>query len=624
MRFSMILAAAAAALPLGAAFADGPAPTVQPGPAEVAAMRARGEQVWTETCAACHDNAAGRTPTRGFLTQTRSPDYIYRALTAGVMKDVTANVSIADKKAVATYLIGNPPGGASEIKIEANRCKGPGPAMTLTGSTWNGWGGAGVNNARFQANPGFTADQTAQLKLKWAFAFPGGVSNEPSVAGGRIFVSSMTGITYALDARTGCTYWTKDLGVPTRTMISLGKLPSGRYAAYVTTWQGKLLALDAVTGKEIWSATVDDHRAVRLTGSPMLHAGRLYVPASSGEEGLAADPKYVCCTFRGSLSAFNAATGKRLWKTYTIDKAPAPIPGDGHRYGPSGAALWMSPTIDVRRGLIYTASGDDYTTATGSSDAIVAFDLATGAKRWVRQVVANDIFVGGCTPTSRTVNCPKEGIGPDFDFGASPVMVRTAAGKEILVAVNKGGIAFGFDPDARGKIVWETKLGRGGLLGGLEWGIAWDGKLIYVPMSDAPYAGKPASGDPSFPVSPGLNALDPATGKVVWHTPALVVKCSFESAFCAPAFASASAAIPGAVFSGAWDGYIRAFSSSTGAQLWEFNTARPFPAVNGVTATGGSVDHGGQTIAAGMVLVTSGGRQAQPGNLMLAFSVDGK
>ena len=627
MRFSIIMAVAAV-LPLGGALADpaGPADKAGGSAAEIAQLRARGQQVWTETCAACHEATETRAPRKYYLTQTRSPDYVYRALTAGVMKDVTASVSLADKKAVVTYLLGSPPGGASEIDPNANRCKAAAPPMTLAGSTWNGWGGAGVTNARYQANPGFTTAQLPRLKMKWAFAFPGGVSNEPSVAGGRLFVSSMSGIVYSLDARTGCTYWSKDLGVSMRTMIPLGKLPSGRIAAYLTDWHGKVLAVDAATGKEIWSTIVEDHRAVRLTGSPTLYAGRLYVPVSSGEEGLAGDPQYQCCTMRGSLVALDALTGKRFWKSYTIDQAPAPLPG-GHRMGPAGASIWTSPTIDQRRKLIYIGTGNDVSEpASKVSDAVIAFDLATGAKRWVRQVHPNDVYMNGCTAESRTINCPTVPVGPDFDFGASPVLIPGPGGKDIVVAVNKAGVAFGINPD-NGKLVWETKLGRGGLIGGLEWGVAYDGKLFYAPMSDAPFFGHEATGDPAhpgFPVKPGLNAVDPFTGKLAWFTPAPVVPCSWKEGICAQSFAGAAAAIPGAVFAGAWDGHIRAFSAADGAILWDYDTGRTFSTVNGSTATGGAVNHGAQTVAAGMVFVTSGGRQGQPGNLMLAFSIDGK
>lgn len=612
--------AAFALIPAGALLAD-PPPASETANAipetNVKALQIRGAQVYREVCAACHDNPEGRTPSRGYLTQTRSPDYILRALTTGVMREVTAGVSLDDKKAVATYLIGLAPGGAAEIDPNANRCSARPPAVTLAGSSWNGWGGYGVTNARYQPDPGFAATDLPRLKLKWSFAYPGGVSNEPTVASGRIFVSSMGGITYSLDAGTGCTYWSRDMGAPTRAAISLGALPSGRVAAFVTSWSGTVMALDAQTGDEIWQARADTHRATRLTGSPILYQGRLYVPVSSGEEGLAADPNYVCCSFRGSLVAFDAATGRQLWKSYTIDKAAAPIPGDSHRQGPSGAALWMAPTIDVKRGLIYVATGDDYSDpASDASDSVIAYDLKTGRKRWTSQVLAGDVFVTGCTP-NRHRNCPTGDGGPDFDFGASPLIVTTPAGRDVIIAMSKGGVVFGMDPDRQGRIVWTTRIGNGGLLGGIEWGGTTDGKTIFAPISDAPYGGVRQPGS-----KPGLNALEPATGKLLWHVPAPMPSCSWNGN-CFEAHAAAAAMMPGAIFAGSWDGHIRAFSPDAGTILWDFDTGRAFPTVNGGTAVGGSIDHGGQTIADGMLLVNSGGRQGRSGNVMLVFTVDG-
>lgn len=607
-----------AAIPCAAAIADGPT-----GMAPTTDTITRGERVYRESCASCHDNPQGRTPSRRFLVQTRSPDYILRALTMGVMRDITAGVSLDDKKAVATYLLGRPPRTTPEASLDANLCASAGPPITLTGSMWNGWSGSGHSNARFQPNPGFTRADVPRLKLKWAFSYQGSAFSEPTVVNGRVFVSSVTGTVYSLDARTGCTYWTRDLGAPTRGQMSVGRMPSGRFAIYATNWKGKVSALDAMTGKEIWSAIADGHHAARLTGAPILYQGRLYVPVSSGEETLSNDPKYVCCTFRGSLVAYDAATGRRLWKSYTIDKAPAPIPGDPHRMGPSGSPLWMSPTIDARRGLIYVASGNNYSDpTTDSSNAVMAFDLATGRKRWTSQVFAENPYVTGCEAPNRHVNCPTGEVGPDRDFGSSPILVKTSSGKDMIVATNKGGIVFGMDPDRRGQIIWQTRIGQGGIIGGIQWGAATDGLRVYAPVSDYAYDG-PLPGSDGYKGKAGLNALDPVTGKLLWHVSAPIVKCSWEG-LCSGAHFAAAIAMPGVVFSSAWDGHIRAYAAESGAILWDFDTGGDWPAVNGGKATGGSIDHGGQTLADGLLFVNSGGRQGQPGNALMVFSVDGK
>lgn len=607
-----------ALLPVTAVMADSPPPP----PENAAVLSVRGAEVFKERCAMCHEHPEGRTPSRAFLRQTRSPEFILSALTTGVMRENAEGLSLEDKRAVATYLIGFPPGSSASIDPNANRCKTPPAPLAFGKSDWNGWSGSGVTNARFQRSPSFSVKDLPRLKLKWAFAYPGGVANEPTVVGGRLYVSSMTGTLFALDAKTGCTHWSINLGVPARAMVSVGKLPSGKAAVFATDWHGHAYALDADTGAQIWKATVDDHRAVRLTGSPMLYEGRLYIPVSSGEEAVAPDPRYRCCSFRGSLAALDAASGKLLWKTYTIDEAPKPLE-DGHRFGPSGAAVWMAPTIDVRRRLIYIGTGDDYSNpVTKSSDAIIAIDMDSGAKRWTTQVIPGDTFQLGCEDKDkRHVNCPTGKIGPDYDFGSSALLVKASDGKDVLVATSKSSVVFGLNPDS-GKILWDKRLGRGGELGGVEWGASTDGRVIYAPVGDTsrdPSAAEIATG---FAPRPGVHAIT-ADGQILWYAPApQKPNCSWEGP-CRNAFTGASALMPGAVFAGSWDGHERAFSTADGKVIWDFDTGRTFDAVNGAKASGGTIDHGSQVIAGGMLYVNSGGRQGHPGNALLAFSVNG-
>lgn len=578
-----------------------------------------GAAVYAQHCAVCHDRADGRTPTRAYLGQSRSPGYILRALTNGVMRGPGAGLSQAEKEAVATYLAGRPLGEEAEVNPNANLCKEPKP-MSEHASSWNGWGGQGVSNARMQANAGLDAADVSRLKLKWAFAYPGGVSSEPTVVGGRIFVGSIAGVLFALDASSGCTIWHAQLAAPIRSMVSIDRLATGKYVAYATDWRANIYAFDADTGSELWRAKADDHPSVRQTGSPTLYDGRLYVPISSGEEGFAADPKYVCCTFRGSLVAFDAQTGRQLWKSYTIDQAARPQSRNKGQMGPSGAAIWSAPTIDTKRRLIYVATGDDYTEpASKASDAVIAYDLDTGKKRWTRQVLAGDVFVGGCHPRKHA-NCPKSETGPDFDFGASPLLVKTPDGKDRIIALSKGGVAYGLDPDQGGKLLWQLEIGRGGLLGGVEWGGASDGQNVYAAISDLDYAGEPVKS--ARPAKPGINAIS-AEGKLIWHTPAPQVPCGWDGP-CFNAHLAAVAMIPGVIFAGSWDGHERAYSSATGSVLWDFDTGHSFDAVNGGRASGGAIDHGAQSIADGLLLVNSGGRQGHAGNALLVFSVDGK
>jgi polyvinyl alcohol dehydrogenase (cytochrome) len=383
---------------------------------------------------------------------------------------------------------------------------------------------------------------------------------------------------------------------------------------------GRAYALDARTGEPVWTRKLDDHPSATITGSPTYHAGRLYVPVSSLEEAMA-DPKYPCCTFRGSLVALDARSGKVIWKTYTIDEKPREVGKTAIGtpiFAPSGAAVWNSPTIDTQRGVAYVGTGDNYSgKANGRSDAIVAFDLKTGKIRWSWQGFADDAWNVGCM--LKNTNCPK-GAGPDFDIGSGTMLVRSHSGRELLYAGLKSGDVLALDPDTHRHVLWKQRLGRGSTQGGVQFGMANDGERVYVPIADI---GKPV--DPDYPgeAHPGLYALDAATGKPLWSRPA-ANHCDGEQ-FCDPGILAAITAIPGVVFAGHMDGALRAYNASSGETIWEYDTRTPVTTRSGVVAHGGSMGGGGPVVHGGMLYAASGyGVYFHlPGNVLYAFSVDG-
>jgi polyvinyl alcohol dehydrogenase (cytochrome) len=187
------------------------------------------------------------------------------------------------------------------------------------------------------------------------------------------------------------------------------------------------------------------------------------------------------------------------------------------------------------------------------------------------------------------------------------------------------------DPDQKGAVLWQTRAGQGTALGGSQWGSASDGEKVYVAISDVAVGAKPDSTVPqgfSLTLDPkqggGLHALDLKTGKIVWSAKPL--PCAADRANCSPAQSAAVTAIPGVVFSGSFDGHLRAYSTSSGKVLWDMDTAREFATVNGKPAHGGSMDVAGPAIVNGMLFVNSGYGQwgGMPGNVLLVFSVDGK
>jgi polyvinyl alcohol dehydrogenase (cytochrome) len=508
---------------------------------------------------------------------------------------------------------------------------------------WNGWG---VDSAQHRFQPAEMAQLAApdvpRLKLKWAFGFPGATRAiaQPTVVGGRLFVGSQSRTVYALDAKTGCVYWQYEAAGLVRASISVAQ-EGERWLAYFADSRANIYAVDAVTGQEVWQRHIDEHAAARVTGAPLLIGSTLFVPVSSAEEFNAMNPRYVCCSFRGSVVALNTATGTVQWKSYTIGeeaKAQAVTAAGVQRRGPSGVAIWSSPTYDPVMDMVYIATGDNYSDPpTETSDAVLAFKAASGELAWSRQMTAGDAYNMACIAGhSAQSNCPQSN-GPDLDFGSSPILVALPDGKRLLIAGQKSGVVTALDPDQGGKIVWQKRVGHGGRLGGVQWGPASDGVNAYVAVSDLKLnvvspdtpGAQPFAASPSIAlladnaVGGGLSALKLATGEEVWHTPH--PGCHAVPG-CSPAQSAAVTAMPGIVFSGGLDGHLRAYSTTDGRIVWDVDTRGEHATVNGIAARGGSIDGGGVVVVDGTVYVSSGSAAygTMPGNVLLAFTVDGR
>ena len=457
----------------------------------VFAQEPDGSAVFQKACASCHVQppAGSRAPDREALRQL-APEVVLTALTTGTMFRNGAELTPAERRAVAAFIAGRPVGAASPAST-TGRCNAVAPAqVSLSGaSNWNGWG-ASATNTRYQSRDasGLAADQVPRLKLKWSFGFPGVSSarSQPAIVSGRLFVGSESGDLFALDAKTGCTYWVFHAKAGIRTAISVGLYTSARgdaVAVYFADGSATAYAVDAATGTEIWSRKVDDHPYAKATGSPTLHAGRLYVPvAGVGEEGQGGRSQYECCTFRGSVSAIDANTGRVIWKTYSIAEEPKPRSKnkDGvQTWGPAGAGVWSSPTVDAGRRAIYFSTGNGYAEpAQPTSDAVIALDMDTGRMRWRYQPTPNDVFAGGCRAENPdNPNCPAK-QGPDFDFSASPMLAKRANGQDVVLIQQKSGMAYALDPDKDGAVVWQYRTHGGNGLGG-QWGGAVDGRQAY-------------------------------------------------------------------------------------------------------------------------------------------------
>jgi polyvinyl alcohol dehydrogenase (cytochrome) len=593
-----------------------------------------GAAIYKERCASCHDMPAARVPSLAAI-KAMSGEAIYAALTSGVMKSRAEGLSTAQIFALLGYIA--PTGGSQAAAPSFTpTCKSDAAfRVDAKSPQWNGWS-TSLTNSRFQdaASAGLKASDVPKLKLKWAFNL-GGVTvarSQPAVAGGRVFIATATGAVYSLDADTGCTRWGFQAGAGgIRSGVAIGDA-NGAPAVFFGDAGATMYALNARTGELIWKLRPVDQFSTLATATPRYYKGVVYQPFTSFEEALGPDPKFECCTFRGSVVALDAGTGKKIWQTFTIPDPSKPTrksPAGTQLHGPSGASVWSTPTIDEALGVLYVATGDNYSDPpTKTSDAILAMDLKSGELLWSKQLTENDAFNNGCV-TPQGTNCP-EAKGPDHDFGQPPILVSLGAGKRELVIGQKSGMVHAVDPDQKGKILWQTRAGEGSALGGSQWGSASDGEKVYVAISDIGLGAVP---DPKSPqgyrliLDPrkggGLHALDLKTGKIEWSTkPA---PCAEGRTDCSPAQSAAVTAIPGVVFSGSVDGHLRAYSTSTGEILWDTDTARGFETVNGKPAHGGSLDAAGPAVLNGMVFVNSGYGQwgGMPGNVLLAFSANG-
>jgi len=594
--------------------------------------RPPGETAYEQTCAACHSNPSGaRVPDRKVL-MTLTPEAIYTQLTAGAMVAQAQKLTDGEKRAVSEYLGGRPLDlkGSGSAQTMPNRCNASSP-MGDPGATpaWNGWS-AEDGNTRFAARKTsrLTPAQVPQLRLKWAFGFPGGggtAYGQPTVVAGRIFIGGDNGYVYSLDASSGCIYWSfqAKAGVRTAAVVAPVKSHGTTHdAVYVGDMRANVYALDAETGKQLWFARADDHLTARISGGPAIHAGVLYVPVSSSEEAAAAMSTYECCTFRGSVAAYDAESGRQLWKSYTVPGDPKPTRKNANGvqlYGPAGGAVWNSPTIDPVRGVLYIGTGDAYTEpAAPTTDAVEAMDLKTGRILWSFQTLADDTWILGCPSPTPDEKCPRK-TGPDHDVGASPILSKQADGRRILIVTPKSGTVFALDPDHGGTVIWKLSLTdkTAATNGLIALGGASDSRNLYLGLEDGTFT-----------------AMDLAKGTKLWTTrlqsldelgPPNILGEPRTKAGLRFGQSAAATAIPGVVFTGGWDGVFRALSTRDGKEVWKFNTAQTFQTANGVSAQGGSMGGPGATVVNGMVYVTSGYVMfggALPGNVLLAFTAE--
>ena len=577
---------------------------------------------YDKACASCHEGAVQKAPHREML-YLQTPESVYSAITEGIMVAQASGLTDQERIEVAEWIGGQPMGTAKLAEIP--QCDASAGFSFADKPSHSSWGAAANQRNWSSSESGIAPDSVKHLKPLWAVKLPNAnkLRSQPTFAGGLLYVGSHGGGVYALDQKTGCQVWHFKTVAEVRSGISVDVWNNGETDSqpqiYFGDTIGNVYAVSAETGELIWRDRADSHPSATITGAPALNGNILYVPVSSLEVALAVNPAYECCTGRGSVVAYDTRSGDRLWQTFTIPDAPTlqSVNAAGtNMYGPSGSMVWNSPTIDHTRNQLFIGTGENMSSpADHSSDAIFAIDLTTGKVNWIYQALANDAWNAACG-TKTPQSCPKED-GPDFDFGAGTLLVKTDSGRQLVVAGQKSGIVHALEP-ATGKLVWKNRVGRGGIQGGVHFGMAAGNGKIYVPISDGP-----DGQEYDTPDRPGLHALNADTGEILWYSPAPNV-CAGRD-FCDPGVSQAISVISGKVFAGAMDGVMRAHNADTGKVIYQIDTTKPFTSISGEMATGGSFGGGSGAVAKnGLVVISSGyGIYAHmPGNMLMMLSVE--
>jgi polyvinyl alcohol dehydrogenase (cytochrome) len=592
-----------------------------------------GKLVYEASCAACHNNPeATRAPAFDTLKAMRYQT-IHYALSKGKMQAQAAALSPQQKSDVIDFLVGREV--ANDDWIAKMRCPADRRSVELRAApTLTGFGFDKRNHRHLSARAaGLSTQDFRNLELAWAIGFPQATQMRahPAIVGETLFLPvADSQRLFAIDVGgPPCLKWVYENDIPLRTSPTYGELPDGRKVLAFADIGSNVHMVDAASGERLWIQPVALYPLSLTTGTPVLHEDRLYVPISQYEISVGANDDHECCKTHGAVSALDARTGQVIWTAHTMPEAkPVRDRGDGKMiWGPSGAPIWNSPAIDAKRGVLYVGTGEATSEpAAPTTDAILAIDLKDGSIRWSFQATENDIFLTGCGRNRGGLNCPKNTVFRDVDFGASMILAQRSDGSDVVLAGQKSGTLWALDPDNQGKLLWRQDFGEGSPLGGIHWGIAYDGERVFAPIN-RPYGAAPPQGATQ---KPGVHAVKVDTGEVLW-TFAAQPDCSGDRQARVKAcsnnigLSAAPALIDGALVTGSLDGFVRAFDAKTGELLFQFDTVRPFETLNGVEAKGGAIDAASIYAANGYLFVHSGyGLFGQmPGNVLLAFKRKG-
>jgi polyvinyl alcohol dehydrogenase (cytochrome) len=604
-----------------------------------------GGSLFDKHCASCHDNPATRAPGREALAGL-SKETVMMAQAFGKMQPMAAHLSKQEQGLIALYLAGTDT--QSYDWLEGAQCRQDDRVIEERDKTEfvTSWG-LGNHNRRFISNEmaGINRDNVGTLELAWSFAFPKvtDMRSQPVILGDTMYVGDKAGKLYALDRNTGCIRQQTDFPTGVRSSITLARLNSGRQLLVFADSLATVFAVDPASLDIVWQTPARFFEKSVITGTISFYNDKLFVPISSYEVAVSGSSTYACCKSHGGVIALDARDGEQLWQWHATDNASKQgLNADGlEQYGPSGAVVWTTATVDIKRKRIYFGTGENLSNPpTDTSDSIIALDMNTGERVWRFQATEGDVWNAACLNDG--ANCP-ENPGGDFDFGASVILTQLPDGSDVLLAGQKSGEVFALSPDPDspdGEVLWRNRISLGTSNGGIHWGMAASGQRVIVPVAD------PERDRPGYTPRPGLYALDISSGETLWESP-VARACEFdperrpliglaamrsekkqsleEQYRCSFYYGLSSAATvtPQLAFSGGLDGRIRAYDIASGEILWQAKTAIPYDATNGITGHGGAIDVAGQVVADGWLYVLSGYSMfgQLPGNMLLAYRV---
>lgn len=630
-----------------------------------------GQGAYDVYCSSCHEDASTDAPSTDAIRQLSRASIRY-AVELGYMRELAKDVPDDQLQEIIDWLPRDPVNaGGWTAKAQCPTARRNVQLARAPRTSTNFGVGDHNNRAMTAAQAGLSKADMKNLEVAWVVAFPqtATMRSQPVIIGDTVFIAATdSGHVYALDTQTGCVKWSYTSDLTLRSSLTFAEATkTSPELILMGDAAGRVHAVEAKTGRKAWITDVKLNDVNRITGAPVVHNGRVFAPLSAIEVNYTSPDTYECCQGQGAIVALDLATGKKIWVARTMEDAKPTIKDRTgvQKWGPSGAIIWSTPVVDAKRNLLYVGTGENTSwPATGTSDAIIAYDMTTGAQKWVFQATKADIWNYACGRRGANCDWPGEYQSPDHDFGATSMLIKRTDGSELVIAGQKSGVLWALNPDT-GALQWSNKIGRGSAGGGMRWGLAFDGERIFAPQND------PAGPAENANWGPGLHAVNAMTGEIDWsykpnardcgealpaavatrpapgqrmlkvvapvlppaRTPPVAAPAGGR-----PAAAAAEGARPGArcrtgmsaapllvddaVVTGTNGGMLRIFDGKSGEVLFEYQTNKPYPqTANGVVGRGGSLDSAPYAAGDGTLFVQSGyARFGQPpGNVLLAF-----